>query len=225
MGLNHSPKVVTNGLVLCLDAGNTKSYPGSGTTWFDLSGKNNHAVLSGTPLSNKTSNFTGAEGATITFDAADFTFDYEQTIMIALRPTENDATRRNPYNQAYGGGGTWTHEPDGSISYYYGTAGVNNIPYVGVGSGLTVVQNEWAIVATCRSSISNFMRFYKNGLLYTNTTAAYAQVTTGTENITIGQGYASPYIGNIDYVSIYNRALSTTELQQNFTALRGRFGI
>lgn len=225
MSVYAGPEIVNNGLVLALDAGNTKSYPGSGTTWFDLSGKNNHAVLSGTPLSNKTSNFTGIEGATITFDAADFTFNYEQTIMIALRPTENDATRRNPYNQAYGGGGTWTHEPAGNFNYYYGTSGINDIPYVGVGSGLTVVQNEWAIVATSRSSTSNFMRWYKNGILDTSTTAAYTQVTTGTQNITIGQGYAGAYIGNIDYVSIYNRALSTAEIQQNFNALRGRFGI
>jgi hypothetical protein len=225
MGLNHSPKIVTNGLVLCLDAANVKSYPGSGSTWYDLSGKNNHASLSGIPISNRTTNYTGAEGATITFNSNDFTFDFEQTIMIALRPTENDATRRNPYNQAYGGGGTWTHEPDGSISYYYGTAGVNNIPYVGVGSGLTVAQNEWAIVTTSRSTTNNFMRWYKNGILYTNTTSAYAQVVTGTQNITIGQGYASPYIGNIDYVALYNRALTTTEIEQNFNALRGRFGL
>ena len=38
MGLSHSPKIVTDGLVLCLDAANAKSYPGSGTTWYDLSG-------------------------------------------------------------------------------------------------------------------------------------------------------------------------------------------
>lgn len=225
MGVGYNPKIVTDGLVLCLDAANPKSYPGTGTTWFDLSGRGNHATLSGTPVSNRTTNFTGSDGATITFDSNDFTFDYEQTVMLALRPNENDGTRRNPYNQAYGGGGTWTHETNGTFNYYYGTAGINNLPYVGVGSGLTVVQNEWAVVATSRSSTSNFMRWYKNGILYTNTTAAYAQVTTGTQNITIGQGYAGAYIGNIDYVALYNRALSAAEIQQNFNALRGRFGI
>ena len=43
MGLFHSPKIATDGLILNLDAGNTKSYPGSGTTWTDLSKENNHA--------------------------------------------------------------------------------------------------------------------------------------------------------------------------------------
>ena len=45
MSLHHSPKIITDGLVLCLDARNTKSYPGTGTTWYDISGNNNHATL------------------------------------------------------------------------------------------------------------------------------------------------------------------------------------
>ena len=48
MGLAHSPRIVTDGLVLALDAGNTKSYPGSGATWTDLSGKENDATLTDT---------------------------------------------------------------------------------------------------------------------------------------------------------------------------------
>ena len=46
MALAHSPKIVTDGLVLCLDAGNPKSYPGSGTTWYDLSGNGNNGTNS-----------------------------------------------------------------------------------------------------------------------------------------------------------------------------------
>jgi hypothetical protein len=45
MALSHSPSIVTDGLVLCLDAGNPKSYPGSGTTWTDLSGNGNNGTL------------------------------------------------------------------------------------------------------------------------------------------------------------------------------------
>jgi len=45
VALSHSPKIVTDGLVLCLDAGNPKSYPGSGTTWTDLSGNSNNGTL------------------------------------------------------------------------------------------------------------------------------------------------------------------------------------
>ena len=45
MSLNHSPAIVTDGLVLCLDAANPRSYPKSGTTWSDLSGNGNHGAL------------------------------------------------------------------------------------------------------------------------------------------------------------------------------------
>jgi hypothetical protein len=47
MGLAHSPRIVTDGLVLCLDAANPKSYPGTGTTWFDISANNFNAILNG----------------------------------------------------------------------------------------------------------------------------------------------------------------------------------
>ena len=50
MALAHSPRIVTDGLVLCLDAGNPKSYPGSGTTWTDLSGNGNDITASGVPV-------------------------------------------------------------------------------------------------------------------------------------------------------------------------------
>jgi hypothetical protein len=52
MGLGHSPSVVTSGLVLCLDAGHTKSYPGSGTAWTDLSGNGNTGTLTNGPTFN-----------------------------------------------------------------------------------------------------------------------------------------------------------------------------
>ena len=49
MGLAHSPRIVTDGLVLCVDAANTKSYPGSGTTWTDISGKGHNGTLTNGP--------------------------------------------------------------------------------------------------------------------------------------------------------------------------------
>lgn len=47
MALGHSPQIVRDGLVLYLDAANPKSYSGSGTTWYDLTGNNNNATLNG----------------------------------------------------------------------------------------------------------------------------------------------------------------------------------
>ena len=58
MGLAHSPRIVTDGLVLALDAGNTKSYPGSGSTWKDLSGNGYDAIQTGSRVS-----YSSAESA------------------------------------------------------------------------------------------------------------------------------------------------------------------
>ena len=78
MGLAHSPRIVTDGLVLCLDAGNTKSYPGSGTTWTDLSGNGNTGTLtngvgySGDNLGSLS--FDGVNDFTSTITGEDFNF-------------------------------------------------------------------------------------------------------------------------------------------------------
>ena len=70
MGLSHSPKIVTNGLVLCLDAGNTKSYPGSGTAWNNLSSTSNNGTLTNGPTYDSTN------GGSLIFDG---TNDYIQS--------------------------------------------------------------------------------------------------------------------------------------------------
>ena len=150
-------------------------------------------------------------------------FSLAQTIEIWLKPEENDGVRRNPYNQAYGGYGTWTHEPSGVINYYYGDAGANASPYIGHTSGFSVAQNEIACVCTTRDTSTSW--WYKNGIRYNSFAHSYGNLTTDSNNILIGTGYAGSYLGKIYAVKLYNRALSAEEVQQNFSALRGRFGI
>jgi len=69
MAIHRGPKIITNGLILCLDAASTKSYPGSGTTWFDRSGNGNNGVLTNGPT------FSSTNGGSIVFDG---TNDYVQ---------------------------------------------------------------------------------------------------------------------------------------------------
>ena len=63
MALSHSPKIVTDGLVLCLDAGDGKSYSGSGTTWTDRSGNGNNAIFTGDTNFDSSSNSIALDGA------------------------------------------------------------------------------------------------------------------------------------------------------------------
>ncbi len=61
----HSPRIITDGLVLALDAANQKSYPGSGTTWSDLSGNGNNGTLTNGPT------FDSGNNGSIIFDGVD----------------------------------------------------------------------------------------------------------------------------------------------------------
>ena len=229
MGTQYNPAIVTGGLVLALDAANIKSYPGSGSTWFDLSGRGNHATLFNTPtFANRRALFDGTnQYAEIAYNATNFTFSYEQTIMIVLSPTESDGLRRNPYNQSYGGSGTWTHETSGAINFYYGqnATGVDGSPYTNYSSS-AVSQNETAVMCTVRSAAGNFRKWFKNGVnTYTENNVVYNPVSNSTSPIKIGNGYAGYYMGYIDLVLLYNTSLTNSQVAQNFNALRGRYNI
>jgi hypothetical protein len=153
-----------------------------------------------------------------------FNFNAEQTIIIWLKPTENDANRRNPYNQAYGGGGTITHETNGTYTYFWGTAGTNTTPYTGFGSTFTVVQNEISQIAITRNASS--VSWYKNGVFSNSTSNPYGTgVVTGTNSILIGSGYVFPHQGSIYSVYVYTKALTANQIKQNFNAFSGRFNL
>jgi hypothetical protein len=204
----------------------------SGSTPFTLSSRSStQALLDWTGNRTTTVNdLTYASDGTFSFDGSNdgitipsIDFPTEQTIEIWLKPTENDAVRRNPYNQAYGGYGTWTHEPSGSINYYYGDGGGNTSPYIGHTSSFTVAQNELACVCTTRNTSQSI--WYKNGVAYNSYNHDFGELTTHTSSITIGSGYAGRYLGDIYAVKLYTRALTAAEVAQNFAALRGRYGI
>ena len=97
MALAHSPRLVTDGLVLCLDAGNTKSYSGSGTTWTDLGGNNNHGTLVNGV------GYNSSNGGSLTFDGADDYVDLSTTYSLSapwtlsawIYPTFNSSVRSN----------------------------------------------------------------------------------------------------------------------------------
>lgn len=219
----NNASVVKSGLVIYLDPANIKSYPGSGSTLFDLSGKNNHATLFNSP------SFTGGnlildgvnQYAQITANQDSLDFRNQQTIMIW--EYHNFTTgRRNIWDQAYGGYGTWTHELGLNINYYYGDAGTNNTPYTALGS-TTTSTNIWNCMTSVRdlSTIS----FY-NGITSTSQSNPYADQPVTSTNIRIGLGYTGVYwAGNLGPILVYNRALTSAEIQQNFNVIKGRYGI
>jgi hypothetical protein len=207
-------------LVLALDAGNPRSYPGSGTTWFDISGNGKNCSWNSTPTFN-TTHFT-FNGSSNFGTISNINFSVEQTILIIMRHSYTSG-RRNPWDQAYGGYGTWTHEQGNNINYYYGDAGANTTPYVGRNSG-TTSRNVWNFMCTTRNTSQS--RWY-NGITNTDTfNHSYGTLTSTSANIRIGLGYTGVYWqGDMAMILAYTRALSADEVSQNYNALKGRFGL
>lgn len=194
----------------------------AGNTWYDISGNNNNCTFGNLPTTysgyytfNGTSNYgTVVNNSTLNFSSA-------QTLQIVMRHTYTSG-RKNPWNQAYAGYGTWTHENGNDISQYFGNGGGDNSPYIGVSSASTP-RSVWNVMCATRDT-SNF-KWYLNGSLSSTTANPYGTLATTAANITIGNGYAGYWQGDMAMVTAYTRALSESEVLQNFNAIRGRYGI
>lgn len=190
----------------------------------DLSKNNTITATSLTYASDNTFSFSGSNYLSVPYNADKFNFDREQTILIWMKNEAAVAARRNPYNQAYGGAGTITHENNTNFNYYYGTSGVNNTPYTSHTSPFSVVNGETAMIAITRDPANT--KWYKNGALSGTRANPYgAGVVTGTSPILIGTGYTTGFIGNLNCVMVYNRALTEYEILQNFNSMRNRYGL
>ena len=234
MGLSHSPKIVTNGLVLALDAANNKSYPRSGTTWTDLSGNNNTGTLTNGPT------FSGANGGSIVFDG---TNDYVTKTSWISPPTNTftigcwvkfSDNVNDRYLLSFGrdiGGST-----GGLALFAYGFNEISDVLIFEFGSGIGRVSsgivpslNIWYYL-TVTADVTN-VKFYLNGELK-NTSSQGSGAITSSPTLSIGSfvnGSGTPgtyfHSGNISQVSIYNRSLTAAEVLQNYNATKSRFGL
>ncbi|MDW7641544.1 MAG: LamG domain-containing protein [Nitrosarchaeum sp.] len=225
MGLSHSPSLVMNGLVLALDAGNSKSYPGSGTTWTDLSGNSNTGTLTNGPT------YSSANGGSLSFDGVNDYIDFPTTLsnqfssksitvftfakissvvskntLLSFNGAFNfflPGSRLGPTQQLY-----W----DSTTSWKGGTT-------------TSWTTNQWYQLAWTIDSSRNIL-FYINGILDYSSTILVDFSPTNNTAVRIGFANAGEYAtGNISNTQIYNRALFAAEVSQNFNALRGRYGI
>lgn len=203
---------------------------GGGT--IDLSNNENNGIVT-SGITYNSSNYGGLsfdgvnDSITIPYNSNTMDFSQAQTICMWIKPiTGADSLRRNPYNQAYGGSGTITHEPNGTINYYFGTNGGNANPYVGRNSSFTVEPNELAFITVTRSQALDLCNWYKNGALSVSSTAGgYSATTNSTADILIADGYTNNFLGDIYYAAIYNTFKTGDEVLQIYNATKSRFGL
>ena len=221
MGLAHSPSIITQNLVLCLDAANSKSYPGSGTTWTDLSGRGNTGTLTNGPT------YSSANGGYIYFDGTDEYATVPSNSGWAFG--ENGTVEQWVYVAGNNGGNDrfWCVNNNSSGLDAYLDGASYNIGFHGgvVLTTTTISQNTWVhfVVTYTSGTIKVYFNTVEQGL--SGTTTGYNITNNGT--LYIGRFIVAPYElnGRISSMKIYNRALSAAEVSQNFNALKGRFSI
>lgn len=222
MAYHHSPRIVTNGLVLALDAANTKSYPGTGTTWYDLSGNGNDGTLTNGPAFDSSSN-----NGSIVFDAVnDFILipdDIGYGLSVsALSWFKSNGTPTGGYHIIFGGAQLEISIPaSGQIRNGIVTSTGRFVS--NHGSGL--MDGKWHLTGLTFTGTQ--ITSYIDGLpVGTQTTSG--NLISSFSNRTIGRfGNSTTYYlnGQISNCLLYNRELTPQEVLQNYNATKGRYNL
>lgn len=248
MSVNYNPATPSNGLVLCLDSRNPRSYPGSGTTWFDISGNNNHGTLTNGPV--LTSNgfsfdgvndfvncgdildsvFTGAS-AKFTITSWVYALSTAETTCIVGKIADSVLSENQRQILFYLKNGYLT-------VLWYGTLAASSL--IQLQCPILIPLNTWTHIgmtfdATIADS-SQKCNLFINGNLVSYSIllnlSSPSSIQNGTAPLAIGasvstNGLSSIYgfNGNINDTRIYNRVLSNQEFSQLFNATRGRYGV
>ena len=228
MAVYGGPDIITDGLVLSLDAADKNSYPGSGTTWYDLSDADHHATLNGSPTWSSSGNLSN-----FLFTSND---KYADTNFIPDFIHTN-ASHEYWINYVAFGGPNGCHNSKrfyigiySATSFGWGVQDANNW-----GAGYDITNGSYGTVALgqwchlCVVAEGGTAKGYLNGV-YTNISFNYTQSigNNPSANYLVGNWSQLEDVGDgqkIATVKIYNRALSAKEISQNFNAQRSRFGI
>ena len=199
-------------MVLALDAGNTKSYPGSGTAWTDLSGRGNTGTLVNGPT------YSSVNGGSIVFDGTNdyvqFTSTSVQTVcfwgrmdasivnlaaLVATSATGDGSLRTYP-------AGTFGSSTDSNDFHngYVSSLMINGVSNLSSSGGGLIVPGGRTL----------FQDFYVGAIGNARSISTISHTFFG-----------RVYKGSVYAVYLYNRQLTQVELSQNFNALRGRFGL
>jgi len=241
MSNKYGPKIVTDGLVLCLDAAYKKSYPGSGTTWYDSSGYDNHVTLINNPTFNGSDiSFDGTNDTARTINNLNLSntnavsVDYfckintygGNTGIIAVELTSNF----NSYSEGfYAGFNDGVSDTKPIVIAVRGSSGYN----VSYWPKTLVNDAQWhhwcCIIDKSQSGAETFL--YIDGIYREGTFTSYN--ANNTNNFGSGHklyfaarnntSYYANY--NLSNFKFYNRALSASEIFQNYKMMKGRYNL
>lgn len=232
MGTSYNPRIVTDGLVFCVDAANKRSYPGAGTTWTDLTANKNNGTLTNGPT------FDSANAGSIVFDG---TNDYVACVQSFSRnqtqltisswvkfnnfttsraiyvETKNDVSSRIDLAVTSSQGIRFAGRDDDSDSFTQFAISATSL----------INTDVWYNIVGVYDPLNTNNNVYLNSVNVTslslNLGDGFPDTTSATQRIG-NNGPNTAYMnGNIALVQIYNRALTPDEIRQNYLATKGRF--
>ena len=214
MAFNYSPKIVTDGLVLCLDAGNIKSFVSGSTTWRDLTTNNSNGTLTNGPIYNSTN------GGSIQFDGTD---DYVATSTVLCNSNGNTTISYwincNSFS-AVAGAGSICQDSNITSTCWNGTF---DTLFYNVAKKQLVTPLLTNTFYHITLDTTNYL-IYVNGVLANTQNVSYGW---GTDVVSprIGKNRYNSFSGKMYIFSVYNRILTAAEIRQNYNATKGRFGL
>ena len=241
MALTHSPKIITDNLVFCVDAANTKSYTGTGTTWTDLSGSGNNGTITGPT-------FVAASGS----DPAYFDFDgsndlvYLNTIDSTNIFSNTNWSINYWFNtQNFPSSTSWSQSqnhivagPKALLILHGSSAPVKQVNvemrttslwwHTPLSSGTDLSEDTWYNICLTYAPSMGYI-LYQNGVsvdTYSNNDDLHT--TSETEpriGATNPSGTNRAYDGKISIMSIYEKTLDSDEVKRNYNAQKGRYGL
>jgi len=234
MSLSHSPLIVRDGLVLCLDAANPRSYPKSGTTWSDLVGANN-----GTMQNMTSANYSSDNGGSLIFTGTDdyislgdiFSFgtgDFSIETLVLYNNLSSNIAGATVAKDNYSGSSTYKGfllNISSGLNFetrnIVGGSGTNTNCRL---SQANMSTGRWYFVHANR--INNVLKLYVDGVLVDSAAESVATDVSNTHELrvaSLSNSSSQRLNGNISSVKIYNRALTADEIRRNYLSTKERF--
>jgi len=226
MAFSNGPVIVRDGLILALDASDKNSYPGSGTTWYDISGNNNHATLVNGPV------FSIANGGIFDFDGSN---DYAYVADTSTLDLAGDKSQCIwvYMDQSYSGTGI-LGKADSSVNgmaltYGWSGYGFQNIAWNSVNepsvAAIAADINNWYYYVGTQSGGTRYVYILGANGLRTSNYSGGNHTWNNNLNFTIAMiaGYHTNMKAGA--VHVYNRALTESEILQNYNAQKSRFNL
>jgi hypothetical protein len=223
MAFHYSPKIVTDGLVLYLDAANPKSFSTASNTWVDISKNEYNGTLIGGPT------FSSSNGGCIVFDGVDDAVGFSNVNILSYTGSGSidfvykvNSVPVSDFRNVWGfTNNLFQYENNSGFMLFVWRYA--DLTYVGANTGILQTDlNTYHITCTYTTIGSSTFKVYKNGILTDSKVVSNPLINT-TNSLSLGG--TSNQNCNIYNIKIYNRELSASEVLQNFNATKSRFGL